>query len=88
MFGGRQIYAQRTEDATTLDGRVAQAALLACFGGVDAAYVICLLRARQLLVGRGRVGVASLCITVLPVWRHAGRHRRCEVSGEGHREDF
>ena len=24
--------------------------------------VICLLRARQLLVGRGRVGVASLCI--------------------------
>ena len=84
----RKIYVEWTEDATALDGRVAQAALLACFGGVDAAYLICVLRARELLFGGRGVGVASMCITVLLVRRHAGRNCGSEVSGEGHREDL
>ena len=88
MFGGGQIYAQWTEDATAPHGRVAQAALLACFGGVDAAYFIRVLRARKLFPGRGGVGVAGVCITVLPVRRHAGRDSWREVSGEGDREDL
>ena len=50
LLRGRQIYVERTEDATAAHGRVAQAALLAGARGVDAAYFICVLRARQLLL--------------------------------------